>query len=241
MLNIKITLQYDGSSFYGSQIQPNKTTVHGILNKVLKKINIDTILNFSGRTDSGVHAFRQVVSCNIPLFWSDLKKLQITLNRMLPNSIYIRSIYKVDDSFHARFSAKQREYRYLISTKRLTPFNSRYLSYYPNIDEKKIKQVLKTLTGTYDFKYFSKTGSDPKSTIRIIYNIKLYKFRDIYILKFCANSYLRSQIRMLVDFIMQISNGDLTIDDLVLQLNCKKKISTLLAPPNGLYLSKINY
>ena len=241
MQNIKLTLQYDGSSFYGSQIQPNYITVHGVLDEVLRKINIDTILNFSGRTDSKVHAFRQVVSCKIPLFWSDIKKLKDTLNKMLPSSIYIRSIVKVDDDFHARFSAKKREYRYLISKKPLNSFNANYLSYYKIIDEIKINQALELLKGTYDFKYFSKTGSDPKSTIRVIYDIKLYQYKDIYILKFCANSYLRSQIRMLVDFIMKISQDSLTIEDLKLQLNCKKKISTTLASPSGLYLSKIKY
>jgi len=241
MQNIKLTLQYDGSTYYGSQIQPHYTTVHGILDQVLKKININTILNFSGRTDSKVHAFKQIVSCKIPLFWSDIQKLKDVLNKMLPNSIYIRSIIKVDDNFHARFSAKQREYRYLISTKPLTTFNANYLGYYKSIDELKINQALKLLKGTYDFKYFSKTGSEPKSTIRTIYDIKLYQYKDIYILKFCANSYLRSQIRILVDFIMKISQGILTFDDLKSQLLCKKKTSSTLASPSGLYLSKIKY
>ena len=241
MRNIKLTISYDGSRYFGSQIQPNKITIQSKLTKVLEQLNIDTTLQFSGRTDKGVHAFRQVVSCFIPSYWNDLKKLQTILNKMLPNDIFVRSIYFVKDDFHARFSAKKREYRYIISQKPLTPFNSKYLAYYNNFDIKKIFEVIKLLQGEYDFKYFSKTGSEPKSTIRIIYNIRFYQYKGYYIFQFIANSYLRSQIRMMVDFILKIAQNRLTINDLQLQLECKKRVSYTLAPSNGLYLSKVIY
>jgi len=241
MKNIKLTISYDGSLFFGSQIQPNQITVQSKLAEVLEKLNINSTLDFSGRTDRDVHAFRQVVSLKIPKHWFDLKRLKDTLNSMLPNSIFVRYITFVDDSFHARFSAKKREYRYLIATKPTTVFNDKFLSYYKDIDQDKINDAIDILKGIHDFEYFSKTGSEPKSTIREIYDIKLYRFKDIYVLKFCANSYLRSQIRVMVDFIMKISSGKLTVEDLKKQLNREKKISWTLAPPNGLYLSKIIY
>jgi tRNA pseudouridine38-40 synthase len=240
-MKIKLTISYDGSSFYGSQIQPDFDTVQSKIEEVLKILNIDTTLEFSGRTDRGVHAFRQVISCIVPKFWNNLEKLQITLNKTLPNSILIRSISFADDQFHARFSAKKREYRYLISTKKLTPFNQNYLGYYQVIKTEKIKEAIELLKGIHDFEYFSKTGSEPASTIREIYAIDFYKYKDLYILRFKANSYLRSQIRMMVDFIMKISSGKLTIEDLKKQLNKEKVVSWTLASPNGLYLSKISY
>jgi tRNA pseudouridine38-40 synthase len=95
--------------------------------------------------------------------------------------------------------------------------------------------------GVHDFEYFCKTGSEPASTIREIYAIDFYKYNDLHILRFRANSYLRSQIRMMVDFIMKISSGKLTIEDLRKQLNKEKATSWTLASPNGLYLSKISY
>ena len=240
-MKIKLTISYDGSEFYGSAIQPDKITVHSKLLEALKIINIDTKIDMSGRTDKDVHAFRQVVSCDIPSHWDDLKKLKKVLNKLLPNSIFIRDIKNADDDFHARFSAKKREYRYLFTNKSLTPFNSKYISYYKDIDEKKINEAIKFLIGRHDFEYFSKTGSEPASTIREIYKIRLYRYNDIYVLNFQANSYLRSQIRMMVDFIMKISNGKLTKEDLVKQLNKEKLISWTLAEPYGLYLSKIIY
>ena len=93
----------------------------------------------------------------------------------------------------------------------------------------------------HDFEYFSKKGSEPVSTIREIYDIKLYQHKEIYVLQFKANSYLRSQIRMMVDFMMKISSGKLTLDDLKKQLNKEKLVSWTLASPKGLYLSKISY
>ena len=227
--------------FNGSQIQPDVPTIQSKLSESLNILNINSILDFSGRTDKGVHAFKQVVSCDIPSFWKDLTKLQEVLNKQLPTSIQIRNIQKVNADFHARFSAKKREYRYLISTKKLTPFNANYISYYPDIDEDKINNAIKLLLGIHDFEYFSKKGSDPISTVREIYDINFYKYKDILVLNFKANSYLRSQIRMIVDFIMKVSSGKLTLDDLQDQLDRKRLISWTLAPSNGLYLSKIHY
>ncbi|MEA2017322.1 MAG: tRNA pseudouridine(38-40) synthase TruA [Campylobacterota bacterium] len=240
-MKIKLTISYDGSDFYGSQIQPDQKTIQSRIEELFLTLNIDTKFDFSGRTDKGVHAFRQVVSCTIPMFWSDLNKLKEVLNRQLDGSIYIRQAVKIDDDFHARFSAKKREYRYLISKKQLTPFNYKYMAYYKDIDIKKIEETLKIFIGVHDFEYFSKKGSDPISTIREVYDIKFYEYKDMYVLNFKANSYLRSQIRMMVDFIMKISSGKLTIEDLINQLNKKELISWTLAPSNGLYLSKIMY
>ena len=240
-MKIKLTISYDGSNFYGSQIQPDQETVQLKVEEVLLSLNIDTKLDFSGRTDKGVHAFRQVISCKIPSFWNDLRKLKETLNRQLDSSIYVRQLCEVENDFHARFSAKKREYRYLISKKQLTPFNSKYLSYYSDIDVEKINSAIELFIGVHDFEYFSKKGSDPVSTIREIYDIKFYEYKDIYVLNFQANSYLRSQIRMIVDFIMKISSGQLSLDNLKKQLKCEKLISWTLADASGLYLSKIFY
>jgi len=240
-MKIKITLCYDGTSFYGSQIQPDFPSIHSQLLEVLQVLNINTTLDFSGRTDKGVHAFRQVVSCEIPSFWKDLQKLKTALNKQLPDSILIRDIREVNDTFHARFSATKREYRYLITNKRITPFTSKYRSFYEYIDAQKIREAINIFIGIHDFEFFSKKGSDPLSTIREIYAIHFYKYKDVYVFNFQANSYLRSQIRMIVDFIMKISSGKLSIEDLKLQLAKKKLISWTLAPSNGLYLSKIHY
>lgn len=240
-MKIKITISYDGTPYNGSQIQLDYPTIQSKLNEVLNILNINTTLDFSGRTDKGVHAFRQVGSCDIPHFWNDLNKLKIALNKQLPPSIQVRKIQNVNDNFHARFSAQKREYRYLITNKKLSPFNANYISYYENIHEKKIDDAIKLFIGIHDFEYFSKKGSDPHTTVREIYNIRFYKHKEIYVFNFQANSYLRSQIRMIVDFVMKISNGKLSVSELKEQLDRKRLVSWTLAPSNGLYISKVNY
>ncbi len=241
MMTVKLILSYDGTKFNGSQIQPHTITVQGELEKALKILGITSKTNFSGRTDKDVHATYQVVSFIIPSFWTNLIKLKNKLNNLISDFILIKSIKEVEDNFHARFSAKKRSYRYLISTKPLTPFTHNYLTYKEHIDLDLMIKASKLFIGVYDFEYFSKKGSEPISTIREIYSIKIYKYNNLVVINFNANSYLRSQIRMIVEFLLKISDKKLTLEDLKNQLNKKKLVSWTLASANGLYLSKINY
>ena len=240
-MNIKITISYDGSKFNGSSIQPHTTTVQGSFEKALRSLGIDSKTTFSSRTDKNVHATNQVLNLFIPDFWNDLKKLHYKLNKLLGNYIQVKSIKKVDDDFHARFSAKKRVYRYILSTKPTTPFNTNYIYYHKNLNIKLLQNSIKYFIGKHDFEYFSKTGSDPNTTIREIFDAKVYQYKEFIIIKFCANAYLRSQIRMMVDFLLKISDKKLSIDDLKDQLTKKRRVSNKLAPPNGLYLNKVYY
>ena len=237
----KLTISYDGTRFYGSQIQPSKDTVHGRLQLALKTLGINSIINFSGRTDKDVHASMQVVSFTLPPYWNDKIKLKNKLVSFMPKSIKIHNLEILDYEFHARFSAKKRSYRYLISKKQLTAFNSSYMAYYEHINIDLINQACKLFIGIHDFEYFHKKGSEPASTIREIYDIKFYEYKDIYVFKFTANSYLRSQIRMMVYALLEISNGSISLDDLKKQIDKKKIFTKRLASPYGLYLSKIYY
>lgn len=238
---VKLTISYDGSKFYGSQIQIKKDTVHGRISLALKTLGINSKISFSGRTDKNVHASEQVLSFKLPIYWTDIYKLKEKLISFLPNSIIIKSIKQMPNDFHARFSAKKRSYRYIISKKQLNAFNSSYMAYFDNINEELIKQASKEFIGKHDFEFFHKKGSEPFSTIREIYEIKFYSYKNIYVLKFTANSYLRSQIRMIVYAILQVSTKKLSIEDLKLQINKQKQITRKLAPANALYLSHIYY
>jgi len=240
-MTIKLTISYDGSKFYGSQIQAKKDTVHGRINLALKTLGINSKIAFSGRTDKDVHATMQVLSFTLPSYWTDLEKLKQSLISFMPNSIVIKSLKQVQDSFHARFSAKKRSYRYIISKKPLNAFNCSYMTYYEHINSYLINKAIKEFVGIHDFNYFHKKGSEPFCTIREIYDIKFYEYKNIYVFKFTANSYLRSQIRMMIYAIMQVSNNNISIDDLKKQINNQIQISKKLAPASGLYLSRIYY
>lgn len=240
-MNLKFEIAYDGSSFFGSQKQPNKNTVEDELLKAFKNINIDTKIVLSGRTDRDVHATGQVFNSFIPDYWEDLEKLKEILNNKLSKAVQIKRISEVNDNFHARFSAKKRVYRYIITSKPTTPFNAKFVTYIKNIDEELLKSAIKEFIGVYDFKYFHKTGSEKDNTKREIFDTKFYKYKDIYVFKFCANSYLRTQIRLMVGFLIAINDKKLTIEDLKKQLNCEKNIFKTPIAPNGLYLARIFY
>mgnify|MGYP000367193205 CR=1 FL=1 len=240
-MNLKFVISYDGSLFQGSQKQPNGLTVEDKLLKAFKKINIETNIVLSGRTDKEVHATGQVFNCLVPDYWEDFFKLKEILNKNLPSSIKVLKISKVKDDFHSRFHAKKRVYRYLITTKPTTPFNDKFITHIKNINEELLQKAIKEFVGVYDFKYFHKTGSDKELTKREIFDTKFYKYKDIYVFKFTANSYLRSQIRLMVGFLLAINDNKQSIENLKEQLTLQKHHFKTPAVANGLYLAKIKY
>ena len=240
-MNLKFVITYDGSCYQGSQKQPNGLTVEDKLLKAFKKINIETNIVLSGRTDKEVHATGQVFNCIVPDYWIDFFKLKEVLNKNLPSSIKISNISKVADDFHSRFHAKKRVYRYIITSKPTNPFNDKFITYVQNIDEKLIKLAIKEFIGIYDFRYFHKTGSDKDITIREVFDAVFYKYKDIYVFKFTANSYLRSQIRLMVGFLLAINDNKQSIENLKKQLKLEGHFFKLPAKANGLYLAKIKY
>jgi tRNA pseudouridine38-40 synthase len=240
-MNVKITIAYDGTCYEGSQRQPNGLSMENQLIEVFKALNIEPNITLSGRTDKDVHATGQVFNIEIPNFWTDLKKLKTILNRHLPFSIQIRHIQKVHQDFHARFCAKKRVYRYLVTTQKTTPFNAKYITYSAIINETLIKEAINCFVGVHDFEYFHKTGSDKHQLVREIFDATFYKYKDVYVFKFVANSYLRSQIRLMVGFLLAISNGKRSIEELKAQLNKQSRVHRLPAPPYGLYLAKVIY
>ncbi len=241
-MRVKITLSYDGSRFLGFQIQKDtKNTIAQKLTNSFKSLNIKPNFIASGRTDKGVHALNQVLHIDLPPFWTDFKKLKKSLNISLLPHIYIKKIEQVDKNFHARFDAKKRVYRYIVSTGKPSVFLTPYITYIRQIDQKLIKDAIKCFEGEYDFEYFKKNGSDTKNFTRIIYKTDFYRYKEFFIFYFEANGYLRSQIRMMVDFLLKISDGKLSKNELKLQLQKKDRFSTSLATAEGLYLSKIKY
>lgn len=240
-MNAKFTISYDGTKFFGSQTQPNGLSVEDKLQEAFKSININTKIILSGRTDRDVHATGQVFNCLLPSFWTNLEKLKDILNKHLPSSIRVHRIIQVNDDFHSRFHATKRVYRYVLTKKELNAFNGNYLCSFKNINENKINEAIKLFIGTHDFEYFHKKGSDKENTVREVYDARFYSYKDIYVFKFVANSYLRSQIRLMVGSLLKVSEGKLSLEDLKAQLDMKKYIFRTPASPYGLYLAKVYY
>jgi tRNA pseudouridine38-40 synthase len=235
-------MSYNGSAFMGSQQQPTThETVIGTLLIALKRLKIHTAPKGSGRTDRGVHATHQVMHLDLPLYWHDLQRLTEMLNMQLPSSIRIRRIEFVESEFHARYSAKKRVYRYIIKEGVANPFEDNFVSFIPQLNRDVIADAIGCFVGTHNFELFKKSGNDMDHFTRIIYRAYAYVHKGYFILVFEGNGFLRSQIRLMVGFLLRISSGKATKEQLIEQLECIKRHSTDIAPHNGLYLTRIKY
>jgi len=236
-MRVALTLEYNGTHFLGSQIQTQTSnTIFGNVEKVLSQLGISSKIIASGRTDKGVHATGQVCHMDLPPFWDDLSKLKRVSNKMLPHAIKIKKIWHVNDDFHARYDAKKRVYRYIIKKGASNPFEDDFVTFLEQFDFKKIQQNIKLFIGEHNFKYFMKTGSDIKTTTRVIYKAFAYKHNGYIVLNFEANGFLRSQIRLMVGTVLKLESNQIKK-----QLNCEENYKIKPAPSNGLYLAKIKF
>ena len=240
-LRVKAVIAYDGSQYLGFQKQKSTTkTVSHAIEEALRSLHINSNIVASGRTDAGVHASGQVIHFDLPEFWSDLAKLKTNLNHKL-KEIQFKHITWVSPDFHARFSAKKRLYRYVFKSKKPSVFEKKYISYYPSFNKDLLKEALQTFEGKHDFNYFHKTGSITHTTIREIYKTYYRERNGYHYIYFQANGFLRSQVRMMVESAMLYAQGLLSMDQLQTQLQCQSKHCTKLAPPEGLYLARVQY
>ena len=236
-MRVALTLLYNGTSYLGSQIQKEtNNTILGQLTLILLKLGIDSKVIASGRTDKGVHATGQVCHIDLPEYWNDFHKLKRVLNEMLPPSIKIKQIQRVDDDFHARYSAKKRVYRYLFKKEDSSPFEDEFITFDKNIDFSIIQKNIQLFSGEHDFVNFMKTGSDVKSTVRTVYKAFAYRHKNLMVLHFEANGFLRSQIRLMVGALQQLNTTQIKE-----QLESQTIYKIRPAKSNGLYLSKIKY
>lgn len=232
-------ISYNGSAFFGFQNQNDVKSVANTLECAFKSVGIFGKIIASGRTDKGVHSSAQVISLEIPYFWSDLKDLKTRLNVKLAPNIYIKRIWKVERNFHARFSAKRRGYCYVFS-KYYSPFLMPFSLHYNFKNPSLIQQALKLFVGTRDFSAFKKQGGNEKSNIRTIFKAELKEFKGFWIVSFWGNGFLRSQVRLMVGFLLEIDKGNLELRDLEAQLKGAMLYKIPIAP-NGLFLSRVDF
>lgn len=243
-MRILLKIAYDGTDFFGYQVQPNKRTVESELKRCLDNLlGEDVKLVASGRTDSGVHALSQCVhfdtQTKIPI-----KNIKDALNSVLPSDLRVISSKKVSNDFSARYSCKKKTYRYsCYLSKTQNPLLERYktLVEYP-LDIEKMKEVVSILEGEHDFKCFLKTGSSVKTTVRTIYSIKIVKkgsSLDFYV---TGNGFLYNMVRIIVGTLLAVGEGKLDLERVKTALNSGNR--TLLgktASAKGLCLYRVNY
>ncbi|MEW6086917.1 MAG: tRNA pseudouridine(38-40) synthase TruA [bacterium] len=245
MRNIKMTLEYCGINYRGWAKQPGFLTIEGVLSDRLEEILKEKPgLIAAGRTDAGVHAKAQVVNFftkrSIPN--EGLKK---ALNALLPGDIRVLKVKDAPFEFHSRFSAKKKDYQYVIS-KKYSVFEKGLVFYCPyNLDINIMREAARLFTGSRNFKKFSLTDKrrEKINTVRNLYKLGIIAKQDKIILNFSGESFLRGMIRQIGGILLEVGRGRFNPDIIkkALKSNIPMKEKWTLLPADGLYLVKVYY
>lgn len=244
MPNIKAVIEYDGADFHGFQIQPNTRTVQQTIEKTISGLlKVETRITGAGRTDTGVHATGQVINFKVENGFPP-ENLCDALNRILPGDVKIKRIEIADDSFSARYSAKSRTYVYVILNRQQP---SVYLSRYTwhvmqPLDIEKMKDAASRLIGSHDFSSFGTPDHPGGSAIRQLSCLSVWRRKEAVFLKIRANAFLRGMARAMTGVLVETGQGKRDASDLdrIIQ-SCNRQQSGVTAPPQGLYLTRVEY
>jgi tRNA pseudouridine38-40 synthase len=245
MERIKCIIAYDGTNFAGYQLQPNKRTVQGELERALAQIHKgDSIRVYaSGRTDASVHAYGQVIHFDSP-FAIPEERWAKALNALLPDDIIVKEVNKVPSSFHARFSAKAKEYRYRVRTAQEPDvFLRNYVYHYPYpLNNEAMEKALTYLIGTHDFTSFCSAKTDVEDKVRTIYKAKMFVEKDEIVFQLIGNGFLYNMVRIIVGTMLEVGRGKIKPEDIPFILEKKdRSLAGKTAPGNGLYLWSVQY
>lgn len=241
MHRIKLTIEYDGTEYFGWQLQKNQVSIQEEIERALSIIfKMDIHIVGAGRTDTGVHARNQIAHLDIPKF--DLDKLKSSLNGILEPNIRIKEVSRCAIDFHSRFDAKIRYYRYAISLKP-TAINRAFAwqIFFP-IDLDLMQEGAKIIFNTKDFKTFCKTKSDVKNHLCEISESQWFYKNDLLIYEIAGNRFLHGMVRAIVGTLVDLGRGQIDLKHL--KKIIEKRDRTLVlntAPAHGLFLEKIIY
>jgi tRNA pseudouridine38-40 synthase len=245
MPRYKLTIEYDGAPFSGWQIQDNGPSVQGALEAAVKAICGENVrVHGAGRTDAGVHALGQVAHCDIAKHFVP-GRFRDGLNAHLrPHPIGVISAEVVPDDFEARFSAKKRHYRYRIKNTRANlaiDIGKAWRLPRP-LDTDAMHQAAQRLVGKHDFTTFRDTECQAKSPVRTLDQLDVVRDGEGVDILTSARSFLHSQVRSMVGSLVWVGEGRWSADDLAAALEARSRPACgPVAPPEGLYLVRVDY
>ncbi|HEX2915044.1 MAG TPA: tRNA pseudouridine(38-40) synthase TruA [Chloroflexia bacterium] len=266
MRNIKLVLEYDGTDFSGSQLQANGRTVQGELEKALASLTglpagERCKVSLAGRTDTGVHASGQVANFKTASAHS-LETFRRGLNALLPFDIAVLSVEEVDEEFHARFSARERYYRYrILNRPARSPLLRRYaLQVAQPLKLEAMQAAANRLVGEHDFASFAGAGwgipagegaeteeNDGPSTVRKVLKATWSRempdpAQTVLVLEIAANAFLPHMVRNIVGTLLQVGKGEISPDDFEeIIAACDRRRAGPTAPACGLSLVEVRY
>ena len=260
-MRYSISLCYDGSSFYGWQLQPGVPTVQGTLEDALGKLLRSSIsVTGAGRTDTGVNAIGYVAHFDAPE-GLDTEALGYKLNAILPPSIVVLKVSGTSEDFHSRFDATKREYTYFLH-RRKDPFVAHYSwQCLYQLDIQAMSKAAEMLLGKHDFRCFQKTGTDVKTSICTVTEAGWHPYTpehcsithfpceegDYLYFRISADRFLRNMVRAIVGSLIDVGRGKMSLEQFALLVNpdesgqLSRGDAGESVPGHALFLSEITY
>ena len=244
MRNLKLTLQYDGTDFFGWQMQPGRRTVQEVVESAIFEITRERVrLNASGRTDSGVHALGQVAN-----FYTGTRlpcpALLKGINAKLPEDVTARECVEAPQGFCANKDAVRKRYRYVIADSRTpSPFLRKYawFTHLP-LNEAAMSRAAQFLLGRHDFLCFETEGPNRLSSVRTITNLEVTRHDECVWIEVEADGFLYNMVRAITGTLYQVGRGYWPTDAIPAILESRDRSRAgPTAPPEGLFLVHVTY
>ncbi|MBU5594645.1 tRNA pseudouridine(38-40) synthase TruA [Amphibacillus sp. MSJ-3] len=245
-MRLLATVSYDGSNYAGYQIQPDQLTIQSVIESALTQIHKGQPIKItaSGRTDAGVHAHGQTFHFDSELMIAEVNWKK-AMNALLPDDIVIKNVEQVSDQFHARYSAKQKTYRYVIlNSADPSPFQTKYSTYiHQPLHIESMNQACQYLIGEHDFTSFCAANSHVKgSKVRKIYQASCQKQDQYLIFTIRGNGFLYNMVRIIIGTLIEVGLGKRSpecIPEIIMSKD--RKLAGKTAPAQGLYLDHVIY
>ncbi len=243
-MRVKLTVEYDGTAYFGWQLQAEHDSIQGRLESALGRIfNTPIRVHGSGRTDTGVHACGQVASADLPRELR-LDELKRALNALLPPDIAIASVERARDDFDPRRDARSRIYQYrVLNRESRSAFEHRYAWLVRDpVDIDAMQRAARVFLGEHDFAAFRTLGSEEKTSVRRVIESIWRREGEVLIYRVEATGFLRHMVRTMVAAMIEAGRGRLAPDDIERILRSRDRSSAPApAPAAGLFLMEVRY